>query len=161
MSEAKTFRVVIAGGGVAALEAAIALRELAGALVSVQLVAPNTEFSYRPMSVREPFAYAPADQYPLAEIAADIGAELVVDEFAWVDTEQQIAHTTKGVELAYDALMLALGAHMKSPFGHGLTIDDRRMDELLHGVVQDVEEGYVRSMRRRAWDGHCRSTSSH
>jgi sulfide:quinone oxidoreductase len=146
MSEAKTFRVVIAGGGVAALEAAIALRELAGALVSVQLVAPNTEFSYRPMSVREPFAYAPADQYPLAEIAADIGAELVVDEFAWVDTEQQIAHTTKGVELAYDALMLALGAHMKSPFGHGLTIDDRRMDELLHGVVQDVEEGYVRSI---------------
>jgi sulfide:quinone oxidoreductase len=146
MSEAKTFRVVIAGGGVAALEAAIALRELAGALVSVQLVAPNTEFSYRPMSVREPFAYAPADQYPLAEIAADIGAELVVDEFARVDTEQQIAHTTKDVELAYDALVLALGAHMKSPFGHGLTIDDRRMDELLHGVVQDVEEGYVRSI---------------
>jgi len=35
---------------------------------------------------------------------------------------------------------------MRAPFGHGLTIDDRRMDELLHGVVQDVEDGYVHSI---------------
>jgi sulfide:quinone oxidoreductase len=146
MGDAKAFRVVIAGGGVAALEAAMALRELAGTGVNVQLIAPNADFSYRPMSVREPFAYAPADQYPLAEIAADIGAELIVDEFAWVDTEQQIAHTAKDAELGYDALLLALGATMKAPFGHGLTIDDRRMDELLHGVVQDVEDGYVHSI---------------
>jgi sulfide:quinone oxidoreductase len=27
-----------------------------------------------------------------------------------------------------------------------LTIDDRRMDELLHGVVQDVEDGYIHSI---------------
>jgi NADH dehydrogenase FAD-containing subunit len=87
VSETNTFKVVIAGGGVAALEAAMALREFAGPRVSVQLVAPNAEFSYRPMSVREPFAYAPADKYPLAEIAAEIGAELIVDEFAWVDTK--------------------------------------------------------------------------
>jgi sulfide:quinone oxidoreductase len=146
MGDAKAFRVVIAGGGVAALEAAMALREFAGARVSVQLVAPNAEFSYRPMSVREPFAYAPADEYPLAGIAADIGAELIVDEFAWVDPKQQIAHTAKDLQLGYDALLLALGAHMRAPFGHGLTIDDRRMDELLHGVVQDVEDGYVHSI---------------
>lgn len=146
MSDAKTFRVVIAGGGVAALEAALALREFAGSRVNVQLLAPNAEFSYRPMSVGEPFAYAPADHYPLAEIAADIGVELIVDEFAWVDAKQQIAHTAKDVELAYDALLLALGARTRAPFGHGLTIDDRRMDELLHGVVQDVEDGYIHSI---------------
>jgi sulfide:quinone oxidoreductase len=146
VSEKKTFSVVIAGGGVAALEAAMALREFAGPRVSVQLVAPNAEFRYRPMSVREPFGYAPADQYPLAEIAADIGAELIVDEFAWVDPPKQVAHTAKDLELPYDALLLALGARMRAPFGHGLTLDDRRMDELLHGVVQDVEDGYIRSI---------------
>jgi sulfide:quinone oxidoreductase len=146
MTGQKTSTVVIAGGGVAALEAAMALREYAGKQVSVQLVAPNAEFSYRPMSVREPFAYEPADRFPLAEIAADIGVELVVDEFAWVDAAGQIAHTAKGDALAYDALLLALGARMKEPFAHCLTIDDRRMDELLHGVIQDVEEGYVHSI---------------
>jgi sulfide:quinone oxidoreductase len=145
-SETTTFRVVIAGGGVAALEAAMALREFAGPRVSLQLVAPNAEFRYRPMSVREPFAYAPADRYQLAEIAADIGAELIVDEFAWVDSPRQIAHTAKDLELPYDALLLALGARTRAPFGHGLTIDDRHMDELLHGVVQDVEDGYIHSI---------------
>jgi sulfide:quinone oxidoreductase len=146
MRHETTFKVVIAGGGVAALEAAMALHEFAGPRVSMQLVAPKTAFSYRPMSVREPFGYATAEQYPLADIAADVGAELIVDEFAWVDTERQTAHTDKGAELAYDALLLALGARMRAPFGHGLTIDDRRMDELLRGVIQDVENGYVRSI---------------
>jgi len=53
----------------------------------------------------------------VADIAAYVGAELIVDEFAWVDTERQTAHTDKGAELAYDALLLALGARIRAPFG--------------------------------------------
>ena len=146
MSNAQPFKVVIAGGGVAALEGALALRELAGERVSLQLLAPNPEFAYRPMTVREPFAYAPASHYPLAEIAGDLGAELVVDEFSWVDAAKQTAHTGRGLELPYDALLLGLGARTRPPFAHALTIDDRRMDELLHGIVQDVEAGYIHSV---------------
>lgn len=146
MSAKSAFRVVIAGGGIAALEAALALRELAGERVNLQLIAPNAEFSYRAMTVREPFAYAAATRYLLAEIAGDIGAELVADSFGWVDAPQQIAHTETGAELPYDALVLALGARPHPAFSHAITIDDRRMDELLHGLVQDVEEGYVRSL---------------
>ena len=52
------FRVVIAGGGVAALEAALALHELAGERVATTLVAPNPEFVYRPLLVHEPFTAA-------------------------------------------------------------------------------------------------------
>ena len=54
------FRVLIAGGGVAGLEAALALRELAGDRVATTLLAPAAEFVYRPMTVREPFAYSAA-----------------------------------------------------------------------------------------------------
>lgn len=140
------FRVVIAGGGVAALEAALALRDLAGERVDLQLLAPAEEFRYRPMTVAEPFAYAPARRYPLAELAGDIGVELVADAFARVDVEHRIAHTEAGTELPYDALLLALGARPRAPFTHGLTIDDAHMDDLLHGIVQDVEGGYVRSV---------------
>ena len=39
------FRVVIAGAGVAALETALALRALAEDLVSVELIAPEEEFT--------------------------------------------------------------------------------------------------------------------
>jgi sulfide:quinone oxidoreductase len=146
MSAEHPFRVVIAGGGIAALEAALALRDLAGERLALQLVAPNAEFSYRAMSVREPFAYGAASRYSLAEIAGDIGAELIVDSFAWVDSERQIAHTEGGVELAYDALVLGMGARTRAVYPHALTVDDRRMDELLHGIVEDVEAGYVHSL---------------
>ena len=48
-------RVVIAGGGVAGLEAMLALRELAGDRVDIELLSPSDEFVYRPMLVAEPF----------------------------------------------------------------------------------------------------------
>jgi len=146
MAGEQRFRVVIAGGGVAALEAALALSDLAGEEVSVEIVAPNAEFVYRPMTVAEPFAYPPAQRRPLAAIAADAGAQLRVDAFAWVDTEGRTAHTEQGAALPYDALLLAIGARTRAPFAHAITIDDRRMDEVLHGIVQDIEGGYVHSI---------------
>jgi sulfide:quinone oxidoreductase len=146
MAGARPFKVVIAGGGVAALEGALALRDLAGDRVALTLLAPNAQFSYRSMTVREPFAHAPAHRYALAEIAADIGAELIAAEFGWVDAEQQLAHTADGVALPYDGLLLAMGALMRPAFGHAVTIDDSRMDDLLHGVIEDVEGGYARRL---------------
>jgi sulfide:quinone oxidoreductase len=156
MSAANRFEVVIAGGGVAACEAALALRALAGDRVALKLLAPNQEFSYRPTTVREPFAYTPAEHFRLAELADEVGAELIAAEFGWVDAAKRLAYTAAGVEISYDALILALGARIKEPFAHVVTIDDRRMDDLLHGVVQDVEEGYVKSVafvapERLAW----------
>ncbi len=149
-------RVTIAGGGVAALEALLALRALAPDLTAITVIAPNSEFVYRPMTVREPFAYPQAQRYPLAPNVREAGAELVVDELAWVDPEKRIAHTASDAEISYDALVLALGAHAKPRYEHAITIDDRRLDETLHGLVQDVEEGYVGSVAfvspgRMAW----------
>ena len=48
-------RVVIAGGGVAGLEALLALQDLAGDRASLTLVAPQPDFLYRPLLVEEPF----------------------------------------------------------------------------------------------------------
>ena len=48
--------VVIAGGGVAAVEAALALRDLAGDRVSMTLVSPRPDFVLTPMAVGEPFS---------------------------------------------------------------------------------------------------------
>jgi len=150
------FRVLIAGGGVAGLEAALALADLAGERIDMRIIAPNAEFAYRPMAVVEPFAYAPPQRRPVAALAADVGAELLVDSFAWVDPAGRLAHTQAGAALPYDALVLALGARMRPPFAHATTIDDRRMDEALHGLVQDVEGGHVGSIAfvspsRMAW----------
>jgi sulfide:quinone oxidoreductase len=149
-------RVAIAGGGVAALETLLALRALAPDLTAITVIAPNPEFVYRPMTVREPFAYPQAHRYPLAPIVREAGAELVVDELAWVDAEQRVAHTSSDAAVEYDALVLALGAVARPRYEHAITIDDRELDETLHGLVRDIEEGYVGSVAfvspgRMAW----------
>jgi sulfide:quinone oxidoreductase len=143
-TSSEPFQVVIAGGGVAALEAALALRDLHAAHVHVTLLAPNDEFVYRPMTVREPFAYAAAQRYDIADIARDIGVELVVDSLAWLESESRIVHTAAGETLDYDAVVLAVGARPQPRYDHALTLDDRRLDELLHGLIQDVEGGYLK-----------------
>ena len=143
---AQPYTVLIAGGGVAGLEAALALRELAAERIAMTILAPDPEFVYRPMRVVEPFAYPEAKRYPLEEIAHDIGAELRRDAFKWLDRENQIVHTEGGQQLAYDALLLALGARLHERFEHAVTIDDRRLDEQLHGLIQDVEGGYVHKL---------------
>jgi sulfide:quinone oxidoreductase len=140
------FEVVLAGGGVAALECALALRDLAGDRVETTLLAPKADFVYRPVRVQEPFGYSAARVYPLGDIARDIGVELVQDAFKSLDAESSAVHTEQGATLNYDALLLAMGARLRPAFSHGLTIDDSRLDEQLHGLVQDVEEGYVHSI---------------
>src|SRR3954468_3884093 len=77
--------VVVAGGGVAGLEALLALRDLAGDRVRTTLIAPEAEFVFRPMSVAEPFARGRAKHWPLAELAGRLGAELVPGALAAVD----------------------------------------------------------------------------
>ena len=50
---ATALEVVIAGGGVAALETALALHELAGDQVKLTLLSPTADFVYRPVAVLE------------------------------------------------------------------------------------------------------------
>src|SRR5271166_3638515 len=136
-------RVVIVGGGVAALETALALRQLAPERTATTVIAPNEEFVIRPMTVREPFAYAGARHYPLAPIVRDAGAELLVDELAWVEPAEHALHTKADAVVEYDALVLALGARAVPRYEHAITIDDRRLDATMHGLIQDIEGGYV------------------
>jgi sulfide:quinone oxidoreductase len=149
-------RVVIVGGGVAGLEAALALRQLAPERITMTVIAPNEEFVYRPLTVREPFAYPAARRYPLAQIVRDAGGELLADELAWVDPEEHTLHTKSEQALEYDALVLALGARAVPRYQHAITIDDRRLDEAMHGLIRDIEGGYVDSVAflapgRMAW----------
>ncbi|MCL2418247.1 MAG: FAD-dependent oxidoreductase [Conexibacteraceae bacterium] len=145
-TEQHPFKVVIVGAGVAGLEAALALRDLAGDRLSLTLLDPAHEFVYRPQSVREPFAGPLAHRYALAEIAADIGAELRPEAFKWLDPENRTVHTEHDGELQYDALLLALGARFHAGYEHALTLDVRQLDKQLQGLVQDVEGGYAHSV---------------
>ncbi len=134
------FQVVIAGGGVAALEAALALRELAGDLVATTIVAPNAEFRYRPLLVHEPFKPAVTAGYSVAEIAERAGARLLEDSFKWLDPTDRMLHTDLGNRLHYDAVLLAIGARSHPRFRDAdvLTLDDRQHRRTARGVCRSA-----------------------
>ncbi|MGP0050430.1 MAG: hypothetical protein ACLPZR_16485 [Solirubrobacteraceae bacterium] len=135
--------VIIAGGGIAALEAALALDRLAGDHVNIELIAPDEEFVYRPMTVIEPFGGPAAERFPLAEIAHEAHADVIVDRLAWVDRTGRCVHTESHRVLAYDCLVLGLGAQARVQYEHAVTIDGRSGDPALAGLVADLDRGRI------------------
>jgi sulfide:quinone oxidoreductase len=105
-------KVLIAGGGVAGLEAALALRDLAGDRVAVEICSPREDFVYRPFAVGEPYGHSRPMRYGLAPLAAACGAELRLESVGAVDAEQRRAVTHDGERLDYDYLVLAPGSRM-------------------------------------------------
>jgi sulfide:quinone oxidoreductase len=78
-------RVLIAGGGVAGLEAMLALSALAPELVEIELLTPSDEFVYRPLQVAEPFGVAAPVGLDLGRIVDEAGARHTSDALASVD----------------------------------------------------------------------------
>jgi sulfide:quinone oxidoreductase len=111
-SDAPVARVLIAGGGVAGLEAAIALRELAGERVAVEICSPREDFAYRPFAVGEPYGHSRPMRYLLAPLAQACGAALRLESVGAVDPAGRQAITHDGERLDYDYLVLAPGSRM-------------------------------------------------
>jgi sulfide:quinone oxidoreductase len=140
-----TTEVLIAGGGVAALEAALALRALAGDLVDVELLAPESQFWYRPLSVAEPFGLGEAQHFDLGQLAAAAGASFRPGALVGVDAARKRARTTNET-IDYDALLIAAGAEPRSAVPGALTFrgpaDTQRVEELL----AKVDRGEIRRL---------------
>jgi sulfide:quinone oxidoreductase len=130
-------RVVIAGGGVAALEALLALRADAGELVDITLVADTDTFSYRSLQVGEAFGVGHPRRYPLEMLVADAGGRFVQAPIAAVDSAARELLLGDGGSVTYDALLLALGARSVPAFEHGTTFGPGTYEAILDDVRAD------------------------
>jgi sulfide:quinone oxidoreductase len=140
------FHGVICGGGVAAVEGLLRLRSLAGDLVRLTLVAPNDEFVYRPLAVREAAGIGRARRYQLWDVAQDAGAEWVRDAIASVDLAGRLVNTVQGRELHYDALLIAVGGRQIADLDHALTFRDAEAGRVYERVVGKVEQSRIGSV---------------
>ena len=134
--------VVIAGGGVAGLEAMLALRAMAGDRVQLTLAAPAREFTYRPLAVAEPFALGHPYRVPLSRFAEDAGAELIIDSAVGVDDEGGKLRLREGGTRSYDALLVAPGARAVSGVEGATTWWPGGDPETYAGLLRDIDEGY-------------------
>ena len=134
------YRIVVAGGGVAGLEALIALRSLGGGHVDPVLVSPDRGFAFRALEVAEPFG-GRAMRIALDDLLGELDVPQVTDRVARVRPEEMTVETAGGESLAYDALLLALGGIPFPLFAHGVTFDRPGDPESFDELLADVESG--------------------
>jgi sulfide:quinone oxidoreductase len=133
-------RVVIAGGGVAALEALVALRGLAPSRLTVTVITDARHFYYRPLLIGEPFGLGHPRRYALEAICADLGAELVRDRVQEVLPDQHLVRTGAGL-VAYDVLLTCLGAQPFPAFQDGVTFEREVSPEDFDEALADFSDG--------------------
>jgi sulfide:quinone oxidoreductase len=136
--------VVVAGGGVAALELVLALNDLAGDRVAITIVAPDVDFIYRPPSSADPSVLGYVERYPLRRLADDLGARLVPDALARVSIDGHQVVTSSGEVVPYDRLVLAVGARPYPAFRHAITLGVEATTAALTRLVSDLDCGDVR-----------------
>lgn len=135
--------VLIAGGGVAGLEALLALRSLAGPRVRVTLLAPDPEFVYRPLTVGEPFGLTRPRRLDLKRIVADSEARHRADSLAGVDLARRVVRTSGGEELRFGALIVAVGTGTSEALPGALTFGGSRSSESMRRLLDELAEGSV------------------
>jgi sulfide:quinone oxidoreductase len=131
--------VVVAGAGVAGLETALALDAIARQHVTVELIAPERDFTYRPLAVAQPFHMGEVRRFPLDQLVRAAGAKLRYGSIAGVDADEKRALLADGQSVAYDMLVLALGGRPREAVQGALTFrgsdDWTALDDLLERVT--------------------------
>jgi sulfide:quinone oxidoreductase len=139
-------RVLVAGAGVAGLETALALRALAPSLASVELLAPEREFVYRPLAVAEPFRVGEARRFPLERLVAAAGARLRQGTLSELDWKQKRVLLCDGSVLEYGVLVLALGAQALEAIPGALTFRGHQDGQALEALLERATGGELKQI---------------
>jgi sulfide:quinone oxidoreductase len=139
-------RIAVLGGGVAALEMAITLHELAAEATALTLVSRSETFSYRPLEVGEPFGLGHPRAYELPPIVAGLGGTFVHDEASAISPLAHRVELASGASLDYDELVVATGATARSAYDHGLCFDRPHDPESFDELISDLRSGFVTSV---------------
>jgi sulfide:quinone oxidoreductase len=139
-------RVLIAGSGVAAVEAVLALRHLAGHGFDIDLLAPSHALEHRPASVAAPFGLGAPPPLDLHDLARRYAVTLVEGELVGVDVDARTAHLASGEDRPYDHLLVAVGAQPVSALPGSLTFRGPADVAMVEWVLAEVARGHRRQL---------------
>jgi len=107
--------VLIVGGGIAGIEALMALADLGDDRLRLLLVAAHPSFVLRPQILGEPWGGAPL-HVDLERLCRAFGAGFALGTVNDVDSEAHRVRTAGGATLEYERLLLAPGALAALPY---------------------------------------------
>jgi sulfide:quinone oxidoreductase len=135
--DASPHDALIIGGGIAGLEALLALRDLAGDRTELTLVAPDPVFTYKPLIVEEPFTYRPAEHHELGPAVSELGARFILGSARSVRPDIHAIVLAEGDEgrhvreRSYDLLVVCVGGRSRAAYRHGVTFRFRSLGDPL------------------------------
>lgn len=141
--ETDRYHVLIAGGGVAALEAMIALRQIAEERVDLTLLAPDKQFTYRPLAVAAPFGLGSVARFPLEDLTTGCGAHYEQGAVTLVSPEAHSVHTSRGRSLDYDALLVATGAQIRESIPGAIVFGGPKDSRAIEMLFEDIRWSLV------------------
>jgi sulfide:quinone oxidoreductase len=137
-------RVLIAGGGIAGVEAALAVRAFAGDLGEVLVIDPGRRVIVPGTAPGRAFGMGEGIDLRLADVVDRAGATLLGGRVAAVDAGRHIAALDGGELVSYDALVLAVGARPLAAVPGALTFAGPGDIEAVRGMVDDISRRALR-----------------
>jgi len=137
MSAQRPLNVLIAGAGVAGLEALLALRRMAEERVAITLISPAERFVYRASIVPALFGRGVVEEFDLGELVAGAGGALVRAAVRSVDTDNRTIDLDTGDRYPYEALVVATGAQQREAVTGATTL--RGDGAAVREVIDDVD----------------------
>lgn len=147
-------KILIAGGGVGAVEAALALHDLAGDRAQLEICSGRGDFVYRPFAVGEPYGASRVLRYGLEGVAAECGARFRQENIAAVDPEQRVARTHDGTEIPFDYLVVACGSRLLWSVPGAVTFWGVADEGEMQDVVSRLRQGRLRRLVFTMPGGH-------
>lgn len=138
--------MLIAGAGVAGLETMLALRDLAGERVAVDVLAPHRDLVYWPLLVAEPFGGVPTEPIDLEPLFERHGIGFHRGMLSSVDATSRTIEVAGGERIGYDALVIASGARHVQGVTGALTFPSLGVIEDMKALLADLAAGRVRKV---------------
>ena len=104
-------KVLVAGAGYGGLETALAIKDTIADRAEITLLTPIVNLTYRPLSSGAPFVREPARTIDIHRLADERGMRVVLDQLVTVQDDERRVLTHDGELIAFDALVIAVGAH--------------------------------------------------
>jgi len=137
-------RVLIVGGGVAAVEAAVALSDLAGDRVEVEICSPREDFIYRPFAVGAPYGRSRPMRFGLPLLAERCGAEFRLAGIKAIDDAAGEATSHDGDRIGFDHLLVACGSRALWAVPGTVPFWGAVEESGVQGVVRELRDGALR-----------------
>ncbi|HEX6025173.1 MAG TPA: FAD-dependent oxidoreductase [Solirubrobacter sp.] len=135
----QTPHIVIAGGGVAAVEAVAALRALAGSLPRITLLAPEDHLTPRAASVAAPFGFGMPSALPYDAIRRHARFDLYRGTLSRVDDEAHVVFDDHGEPIEYDKLLVSVGARPQPALPGAITFTGPSDAPAVAKAVEETE----------------------